>query len=91
MCPPTYAPRRFTATLFLTVSKWKQPKGPSVEPTKGLWKSHWVMRTVLNKQPMTAHSNTDAPLKQNAERNRPGTRKDTLSDDTGVRSKNRHN
>ena len=91
MCPPTDAPRRFTVTLFVTVSKWKQPKGPSIETTKGLWKSNGVMRTVLNKQLMTAHRNTDAPLKQNAERNRPDTHKDTLSEDVGARSKNRHN
>lgn len=42
-------------------------------------------------QPMTAYSNTDTPLKQNAERNKPDTCHETLSDDTGVRSKNRHN
>ena len=84
-------PKKVLGNTVLTVSKWKQPKGPSTEPTKGLWESHGVMRTVLNKQPMTAYSNTDPPLKQTAEQNKPDTCHEILSDDMGVRSKNRHN
>lgn len=76
-------PKKVHGNTVTTVSKWKQPKGPSIEPTKGDENSV--------EQPMTAYSNTDTPLKQNAERNKPDTCHETLSDDTGIRSKNRHN